>query len=69
MQGFTLEILFSTGWRRNGQILWRFGDAIRESNRVLAGNGVRGVRILTVTIPPETIHERIAEHEAEVANV
>jgi hypothetical protein len=69
VQGFILEILFPTGWRRNGQILWRYGDAIRESTRVLAASGVRGIRILTVSVHPEAIHERIAEQDMEVTNV
>jgi excisionase family DNA binding protein len=35
MNGFILEQLFPTGWRRDSQIFWRFSDATTEAERTI----------------------------------
>ena len=68
MQGYVLELLFPTGWRRTGQILWRYDDAIREADRILTDDEARGVRILSVRVHPEAVLERLSECKPEVAH-
>lgn len=63
MQGFVLEQLFPTGWRRDGQLYWRYGDADREADRLLRECEARGVRILSVRVNPEAIAERLPDQE------
>jgi hypothetical protein len=63
MQGYVLEQLHPTGWRRNGELYWRYGDAEREAARVLREHEARGVRILAVRVNSDAIYERLAEVE------
>lgn len=57
MQGFILEQLYPTGWRREGQLFWRFSDAVLESQRLLAAKEVRGVRVLSVRVLGDALTE------------
>lgn len=67
MSGYILETLFPTGWRRTGEIFWRFADAEREANRRLADDAARAVRILSVLIGTCPVYESIrSEPESNV---
>jgi hypothetical protein len=67
VQAFVLEHLFPTGWRRDGHLFWRFGDAEREADRLLRDGEARGVRILPVRVSSDAVFERFPERESEVA--
>ena len=67
MQGFVLEQLFPTGWRRNCQLFWRFRDAEHEADRVLRDCEARGVRILSVRIQADAVFEKLSESEVASA--
>ena len=67
MHGFLIERLFPTGWRRDGQLWWRYADALTECERALGQDFIRGVRILAVRIQPEAIHEELASREGQEA--
>jgi len=68
VQGYLLELLFPTGWRRSGQVLWLYEDAVREADRVLKKNEARGIRILSLRVHPDAVLERHAERRGEVAS-
>jgi hypothetical protein len=68
VQAFVLEHLFPTGWRRDGQLFWRFGDAEREASRILKDGEARGVRILPVRVNSDAVFERLVEQESEAAS-
>jgi hypothetical protein len=61
MNAFTLERLFPTGWRRDGQILWRLEDATHEAEKLVSSGEVRGIRVLAIQVNPHAIVERFAD--------
>ena len=63
MQGYLIERLYPTGWRRDGQIWWRFADAAVECERAIAEDMVRGIRILACRVDPDAVHERLVERQ------
>jgi hypothetical protein len=65
MSGFVLERLFPTGWRRTGELYWRYKDAIHEATRSIREDGARSVRILSVRIGDEV--EQVNATELELA--
>ena len=54
MEGFVVECLFDTGWRRAGVLFWLLPDAEAEAKQSVSEHA-RAARILAVTIHPETI--------------
>ena len=62
MNGLLLELLFPTGWRRNGELFWRVGDAIAAGEESL-DDGASGYRILPAAIQPTAISERLMPAE------
>jgi hypothetical protein len=68
MQGFLLERLFPTGWRRSGELYWRLADAERELQRALCDDCARGVRVLSVRVNPEAVLEVLADCREDTAN-
>ena len=61
MQGFILECLYPTGWRRSGELYWRLSDAERELQRAMQEDEARGVRVLAVHINPVAVIEQLAD--------
>ena len=61
MTAFLLERLNPTGWRRGGELFFRFADANREANRLVRENDVRGVRVLPVRISSQAVVELYAD--------
>ena len=61
MQGFIIERLYPTGWRRSGELYWRLSDAERESRRAMQEHEARGVRILAAHINPVAVIEHLAD--------
>jgi hypothetical protein len=67
VQGYLLELLFPTGWRRPGTIYWRFTDAESAARQSLSKNAARGARVMPVRILPDAVLELTAERQ-EVAH-
>ncbi len=63
MQGFLIERLYPTGWRRDGEIWWRFCDATVECDRSLREELILGVRVLAVQVHPQAAMEIFAGRE------
>ena len=61
MQGFLLERLYPTGWRRSGELYWRLSDAERELQRAMQEDEARGVRVLAVHVDRRQIDLGLAE--------
>ena len=61
VQAFLIERLYPTGWRRSGQLFWRFSDAQSESEKEIRNRNARGVRVLSVKINPDAVIEMLAE--------
>ncbi|MEN6405264.1 MAG: hypothetical protein ABFC77_02210 [Thermoguttaceae bacterium] len=57
MQAFLIERLFSTGWRRDGELFWQLSDAISECERSLDAGELRAARIIPVKILTESVFE------------
>lgn len=62
MNGFLLESLYPNGWRRSGEVFWRFSDAKAASDRLVLSRGIRAARVLTVEVNPKAIYT----HESDV---
>jgi hypothetical protein len=62
MTGFIIESLYSTGWRRNGDLYWRYQDALKEANRRLKDECARAIRILPVRVGTSPVCE-ISTHQ------
>ncbi len=63
MSGFIVEALFVTGWRRTGEIYWRYRDAVSTANRKLEHDFARAIRILPCVVSETAVYE--AEHSEE----
>lgn len=50
MNAFVLESLHPTGWRRSGELFWRFVDAAAAASATVADRDARAVRVLAVTV-------------------
>ena len=61
MTAFLLERLYPSGWRRGGELFFRFADANREADRLVRENSVRGVRVLPVRIGANAVAEMYAD--------
>lgn len=55
MNAYLLESLHPTGWRRSGELHWRFADASDAASRMLRDATARAVRVLPVTIRPDAV--------------
>jgi hypothetical protein len=67
MQGYLLEVLFPTGWRRSGNILWRFAEAEVAARAAIAEDEARAVRVLPVRVFRTSVLELTGEHAGEPA--
>lgn len=67
MNGFLLECLYPTGWRRTGEIYWRFCDANGTCERLIRDRLIRAARILPVTIHADAVAMFEATADTEVA--
>ena len=66
MQGFVLELLFPTGWRRPGTIYWRFADAEHAARLALADTA-RAARVIPVRVLPDAVLELTGERQSVAA--
>ena len=57
MRAFLIERLFPTGWRRDGELLWRLTDAISECERARDAGELRAARVLPARIFSEAVFE------------
>lgn len=64
-QGWIVDTLNATGWKRSNIIQYRYSDALRIANRDLKDPLCRAVRIVTIRID-ETVHyqEKVTEAES-----
>lgn len=67
MNGFILERLCPTAWRRVGDIHWGFAEAIQRANLLLQSGEVQAVRILPVRVSETAVWES-CRADCEVAN-
>jgi hypothetical protein len=65
VQGYLLELLFPTGWRRTGEVYWRFADAEHAARQAMAETA-RGARVLPIRICPDAVLELTGEREPNV---
>jgi len=65
VNGFLLEVLFPTGWRRAGDIHWRFADAELAARQALDEDLARAARVLPVQVLPAAVLELTARQEGE----
>jgi hypothetical protein len=64
VQGFVLELLFATGWRRHGELYWRFTDGEHAARQAISETA-RGARVLPVCVSPNAVLELTGERDAE----
>ena len=55
MNAYLLECLFPTGWRRTGQLYWRYCDAVLAADAMIFDNAARAVRILPVLVSEQAV--------------
>lgn len=55
MNAYLLECLFPTGWRRTGEIYWRYSDAVAAANTAMHESAARAVRVLSVHVHPDAV--------------
>jgi len=67
MLAYLIERLYPGGWRRDGEVHWRLGDAMAAADAAVADDLVRGYRILAAQINPAAVAEHLEPREAEHA--
>ncbi|QDS91828.1 hypothetical protein FF011L_05630 [Roseimaritima multifibrata] len=50
MNAYVLEILFPTGWRRSGELHWRYADATEAATVAVYQSAARAARVLPVHV-------------------
>ncbi len=69
MNGFLLECLYSTGWRRGGEIYWRLQDATTAGRRLLNSHRIRAARILPVSVAAQAVTvTTLGQTESDIAD-
>jgi hypothetical protein len=63
VQGYLLETLFPTGWRRPGNIYWRFADAEDAARQAIEQDAARAARVLTLRVNPKAVLELTAQRQ------
>ncbi len=66
MDAYLLECLFPTGWRRTGEIYWRYADALTAANLAIRDSSARAVRVLPVRVSSDAVMKIEAPHAPEV---
>ena len=56
MTGFTIELLYPTGWRRHGEIYWRLQDATKAADKAVSKSHARAARVLPLTIKADEVY-------------
>jgi hypothetical protein len=67
MTGFIVERLFPTGWRRSGEVYWRFNDALAACDRAISEDCARAVRVLPLVVNLQPVWERYEEDSRDHA--
>lgn len=67
MTGFIIERLYPTGWRRSGEVYWRFTDALTACDRAISEDCARAVRILPVLVHGQPVWEHSEEDSRDDA--
>lgn len=57
MNGFVLESLYQTGWRRASEIHWRLCDAEASAKKAILNANARAVRILPLSVSSDAVSE------------
>jgi hypothetical protein len=62
VQGYLIELLFPTGWRRPGEIYWRFADAEHAARQAVA-ESARAARVIPLRVSENSVLELTGERQ------